>query len=124
MADLKRGDPVFFLNPRAWQVVTDPNRFKHPEAQMNPRDLEQIECLKAEQARIYNQKNADAQCGSALKGCDTPAREITSRELLAELCMRQQIEADELNDLLKALPQELPYRADRALRRLIQQTQK
>ncbi len=85
---------------------------------MNPRDIDRIvECLKAEPSRLYNQKNAD--CGT-IAACDTPAREHTVREVLSELCMQKGVEADELNDLLKALPQELPYRADRALRRLIQ----
>ena len=51
---------------------------------------------------------------------DLAARERNAREVLAELCMSKQVEAEELNELLKALPQELPYRADRALRRLIQ----
>jgi hypothetical protein len=82
---------------------------------MNPREIEQLEAMKAEQQRM--KQSAQNQ----MAGCDMPSRERTSREVLAELCMSKQVEADELNDLLKALPQELPYRADRALRRLIQQ---
>ena len=98
-------DTVYFINPRVWRPY------------MNPRDIDRIECLKAEQSRLSNQKTAG--CGPTA-ACDMLARERTAREVLAELCLQKGVEADELNDLLKALPQELPYRADRALRRLIQ----
>lgn len=85
------------------------------------RDMERIEGAHAEQARnkAFQPTNQMMMSGGS---CDIQAasRERTAREVLAELCMLKQAEIDELNELLKALPQELPYRADRALRRLIQ----
>ncbi len=51
---------------------------------------------------------------------DCCARERTARELLTAHYQTESLALDDLAELLKALPQELPYRADRALRRLIQ----
>lgn len=114
--------PVYILNAKKWQMFSYPNDFLQ-EARMNPRDIDRIEAPKAEQSRLIRNGSCETapstgQYDPSAKDCC--ARERTSRELLIELCMQKQVEADELNDLLKALPQELPYRADRALRRLIQ----
>lgn len=87
---------------------------------MHPREIEQLETLKAEQARQMNAKSAMPATTALGASCDSPSRERTAREVLSEICMIKQVEADELNELLKALPAELPWRADRALRRLIQ----
>lgn len=47
------------------------------------------------------------------------AREMTAREVLYARMGALQDELAELTELAKALPQELPYRADRALRTLL-----
>lgn len=55
-----------------------------------------------------------------IAGCETAVRELTAREILTELKFKMEQEYADLDELLKALPQELPYRANRALRRLTQ----
>lgn len=47
------------------------------------------------------------------------AREMTAREVLYSRIDDLQRDLAELTELAKALPQELPYRADRALRTLL-----
>ena len=82
----------------------------------------------AEFAKVMKEQEAQRVAGSLAWGRESPstsaqnccAREQTSRELLQNLCAETRFDLDGLQDLLKALPQELPYRADRALRRLIQ----
>lgn len=90
---------------------------------MTPRDIERIEQAKAEQARQYaTQTHSVAECGpqcGAGPSLAKAVRERTSREVLEERLCQMSQDYEDLSDLLKALPQELPYRADRALRKLL-----
>lgn len=55
-------------------------------------------------------------------GYAVPVREPSAREELARLSSDCEATAMDLDALSRALPMELPYRADRALRRLIRES--
>jgi hypothetical protein len=86
---------------------------------MTPRELQELERMTlTEQTRLGSAGSSSAGYEGTAKGyC---AREQTSRELLLALCQTKELELRSLEQLLKALPLELPYEADCALRRLLQ----
>ncbi len=109
---------LFLMNPRAGRIgqeldMTAYGFIKNEEAAMGS-------------DRILGERIADMEpmgMGAATQAnINKPlcARERTAREVLDDLFLKATYEREDLLELMKALPQELPYRADRALRRLIQ----
>lgn len=70
--------------------------------------------------RLDRERHALGGVGGAVTECATAVeREPTARHLLQMLINEFESERDGLHALVRALPQELPYQADRALRNLI-----
>lgn len=85
---------------------------------MGPENFERdINKLKEEAARLHV---TQAGCEEKYSPATPVCREQTSREVLADHLRSLEQEYADLDELRKALPLELGYQADRALRRLIQ----